>query len=103
MVMKVISVCIVLFVLLSCKKEEAPLAEANFFVNVKQCSATVCQVNLYDSSSNAVSWNWFVDNEAVSADKNCTISLVQGHTYSLKLIVENSDGNENLKVKNINI
>jgi len=88
----------------SCKKEEkAPLPIAGFFVEIGGCNDGVCDVNFYDDSENAVSWVWSIENETVSNLKNCTISLVQGVEYKVRLKATNSDGIEVVKIKNIAI
>jgi PKD repeat protein len=104
MSIKTIVIAVIIMLAISCKKEDsAPIPIAGFFVETLSCSNGLCEVSLYDDSENAVSWDWRVQNQNVSNLENCTISLVQGVVYEVKLVVKNSDGVEAVKIKNVPI
>jgi len=103
MSIKSIYVIVVVIVFLSCKKEEkAPSPIANFFVEIKNCDEGLCEVNFYDTSENAKSWDWSISGE-VATTKNVVVNLIEGNTYIVVLKVKNNDGLEAVKSKKINV
>jgi len=104
MLIKRAYISLLMMIAFSCKKEEiAPLPIVGFFVEITECTNGVCNVDFYDDSENVIGWKWSVGNETVSNLKNCTVSLVQGVVYKVRLKAINSDGVEGVKIKNVTI
>jgi len=64
---KSLAAAVLLFVLVSCKKDDLPIA--NFSISTKIGAAQI-EVQLINKSTNAVSYSWNVDGKTVSQDPN---------------------------------
>lgn len=91
-----------LFAIFSCKKEEAqPLPVADFYAQVSSCENDTCVVYFYDNSINSVNRSWDFGNGKTSTIKMDSSLYNQSNSYVIELKVVNSDGVEDVKMKNL--
>ena len=91
MVVKANWILLLLFGIISCKKESpAPLPSADFYVANNECLSP-CYLYFYSQSLNAVKYKWDFDNLTGSASEDDSSLYFSTGLYKVNLSVWNAD------------